>query len=220
LANVELSLIYAGVRRTQDDVVFIPLNTAKSRVLGAVRGTSRESMDLIVIKASDESVMPEVRAEATTLLRERHRLRRDSADDFSIQNPADVLTARQASLRTFALLLISIASVSLVVGGISIMNVMLVSVTERTQEIGLRMAMGARRRDIRRQFLIEAVTLALAGGFLGVMVGGVGAAIIGWQASWPAIVSCAFAAVVGVAFGFYPAHRASRLDPMVALRCE
>src|SRR5262249_17441756 len=148
---------------SQDDVIFIPLSTAKSRVLGAVRGTSREAMDLILIKASDQFLILQVKDEITSLLRARHHLRQESADDFSIENPADVLTARESAVRTLAYLLIAVASVSLAVGGISITNVMLVSVTERTREIGLRMAVGAQRRDIRRQFLTEAIALALAG---------------------------------------------------------
>jgi putative ABC transport system permease protein len=213
--------------RSQDDVVFIPLSAAKSRVLGAVRGTSRSAMDFILIKASDQMAIPQMRSELTSLLRQRHHLRQDALDDFSIENPADVLTAREAAVRTLGYLLIAVASVSFVVGGIRIMNVMLVSVTERTREIGLRMAVGAQRSDIRRQFLVEAVALALVGGLLGVIGGCVGAIVTAWQARWPVLISpeaivlsCASAGIVGITFGLYPAYRASRLDPIVALRFE
>ena len=133
--------------------------------------------------------IPQVKTDITSLLRARHHLRQDAAEDFSLENPADVLTAREAAVRTLAYLLIAVASVSLIVGGISIMNVMLVSVTERTREIGLRMAVGAQRRDIRRQFLTEAIALALAGGFLGIIAGCIGATIIAWQAGWPVLIS-------------------------------
>jgi len=213
--------------RSQDDIVFIPLSTAKSRVLGAVRGTSREAMEYILIKASEQSAIPQVRNNVASLLRERHHLREDAADDFKLENPADVFTAREGAVRTFAYLLIAVASVSLMVGGISIMNVMLVSVTERTREIGLRMAVGAQRRDIRRQFRTEAAVLALAGGFFGAVAGCIGATIIAWQAGWPVLISpeaiflsCVSAGLVGITFGVYPAYRASCLDPIVALRFE
>jgi putative ABC transport system permease protein len=213
--------------RNQDDVVFIPLSTAKSRVLGAVRGNTRDALDFIVIKVGDAVALPEVQKVARSLLRARHQLRKDAPDDFNIENPADVLSAREGAVRTLGFLLTAVASVSLIVGGISIMNIMLVSVTERTREIGLRMAVGARRRDIRRQFLIEAITLALAGGIVGALLGSAGAISIAWQAEWPILISpwaivlaCGFAGVVGISFGFYPAHRASRLDPMIALRFE
>ena len=213
--------------RSQDDVIFIPLSTAKSRVLGAIRGTRRDAMDVLLIKASDQQAVPKVEAEVRSLLRDRHDLRQDAADDFSIENPADVLTANAAAVRTFGYLLISVASVSLIVGGISIMNVMLVSVTERIREIGLRVAVGAHRSDIQVQFIIEAAALALVGGLFGVMAGCVGAIFIAWRAGWPVLISpeaillsWVFAGLVGIIFGLYPAYRAARLDPIVALRCE
>jgi putative ABC transport system permease protein len=213
--------------RSQDDVVFIPLSTAKSRVLGAVRGTTREALDFISIKVADATAMPSVEGEIERLLRQRHRIRGDAPSDFRIENPADILTARGAAVRILGLLLIAVASVSLIVGGISIMNIMLVSVTERTREIGLRMAVGARRRDIRWQFLIEALTLALLGGFVGALLGAGAAIAIAWKAGWPILIgpwaiilACGFAGFVGISFGLYPAHRAARLDPIVALRFE
>jgi putative ABC transport system permease protein len=146
--------------RSQDDIVFIPLSTAKSRVLGAVRGVTRDALDFISIKVSDASAMASVESAIESLLRQRHRIRGDAQSDFRIENPAEVLAARGTAVRTLSILLIAVATVSLVVGGISIMNIMLVSVTERTREIGLRMACGARRRDIRWQFLIEALILS------------------------------------------------------------
>jgi putative ABC transport system permease protein len=213
--------------RNQDDIAFIPLSTAKSRVLGAVRGATRDALDFIVVKVADAAALPDVQKDVKAILRQRHQLRQDAADDFNIENPNDVLSAREGATRTLGFLLIAVASVSLIVGGISIMNIMLVSVTERTREIGLRMAVGARRRDIRRQFLIEAVTLALVGGLIGAAIGSAGAISIAWQAQWPILISpwaivlaCGFSGLVGIVFGFYPAYRASRLDPMVALRFE
>jgi len=213
--------------RSQDDVVFIPLPTAKSRVIGAMRGTSREALDFISVKLSDTAAAAQVQSGVEALLRQRHHVRGDAASDFRIENPADVLTARGAAVRILNILLIAVASVSLVVGGISIMNIMLVSVTERTREIGLRMAIGATRSDIRSQFLIEAATLASVGGLVGVLLGAAAAVAIAFNAGWPILISpwtivlaCGFAAFVGIAFGLYPARRAARLDPIVALRYE
>src|SRR5215471_5198513 len=213
--------------RSQDDTVFIPLSTAKSRVLGAVRGTTREALDFISIKVSDASAMPEIERELEALLRQRHRIRGDAPSDFRIENPADVLFARGAAVRLLSSLLIAVAAVSLVVGGISIMNIMLVSVTERTREIGLRMAVGASRRDIRWQFLIEALILALMGGLVGAVFGTTAAVAIAWKGGWPILISpwaivlaWGFAGFIGILFGLYPAQRAARLDPIVALRFE
>jgi putative ABC transport system permease protein len=215
-----------AIGRNQDDVVFIPLSTAQRRVLGGMEA-SRRALDFILLKVASPSAMPDAERDAKLLLRQRHRLRGDAPDDFSINNPTEVLNAREGATSTLRLLLAAVASTSLVVGGISIMNIMLVSVTERTREIGLRMAVGARRRDIRNQFLIEATTLALVGGVVGALLGGAAAAVIARYAQWPVLISpelillaFGFAGGVGVSFGFYPALRASRLDPIVALRSE
>jgi putative ABC transport system permease protein len=212
---------------SRDDVAVIPLAAARSRVIGARSGVNRQALDFIAVKFYGSDALEPIKQQITEVLRQRHRLKGDAPDDFSIYNPADVLAAQEGSARIFGILLASIASVSLIVGGISIMNIMLVSVSERTREIGLRMAVGARRRDIRRQFLIEATVLALIGGAIGVAIGSAAAVVVAHYSGWPVLISpwvvalaCGFSTLVGVAFGAYPAYRAARLDPMVALRYE
>jgi putative ABC transport system permease protein len=210
----------------QDDTVLIPLSTAKKKVLGASQANAR-SVGSIAVKVREARAMPEAEQEIRGLLRQRHRLQAFQDDDFNIRNLTEVLQSQEASSRVLTLLLAAIASVSLLVGGIGIMNIMLVSVTERTREIGLRMAVGARGRDILLQFLVEAVTLSLIGGAIGIAMGLAGSYSIAYFAQWRTLVSTeavfvafVFAAAVGVFFGFYPARKAAALNPIDALRYE
>ena len=212
--------------RDQDDTVFIPLSTAKKRVLGG-RELGGKSVEAIYVKMAQSEQVSEAETQVRSLLRQRHRLRGNDPDDFYIRNLSQILEARAESSRAMSLLLAAVASVSLVVGGIGIMNIMLVSVTERTREIGLRMAVGAEGADILSQFLIEAVTLSLIGGIIGMALGIAGSVMIAAFGEWPTIIradsvvlACGFSVLVGVFFGFYPARKAARLDPIEALRYE
>ncbi len=208
----------------QDDIVFIPLNTARQRVHGRNQANAR-AVGAIYVKVREGDSLSIAEEDVKALLRQRHRMQPGQEDDFSIRNLADIAATREASARTLALLLAAVAGVSLAVGGIGIMNIMLVSVTERTREIGLRLAVGARQRDILRQFLFEATGLAGIGGAVGVMLGVGAAYLISNAAGWPLLIqpesillAVAFSGLVGVFFGWYPALRASRLDPIEALR--
>jgi putative ABC transport system permease protein len=208
----------------QDDTVLIPFTTAERKVMGAAMvGT----VGSIMVSAVSPEFIPEAERQIKTLLRERHRLKSSQDDDFMIRNLADVAATAQSTNQSMSILLASVASVSLLVGGIGIMNIMLVSVTERTREIGIRMAVGAKRQDILTQFLLEAVVLSTLGGIFGVVLGVVGSQLVSAIAEWPTIVpieaillAVIFSGAVGIFFGFYPARKAAHLDPIQALRYE
>ena len=205
----------------QDDTVLVPYTTAMKRFAGVT------TLRSINVQAATAEQMAEVQSGITDLLRQRHRIQPGADDDFMLRNQQELSEAMSATTEVMTALLAAIASVSLLVGGIGIMNIMLVSVTERTREIGIRMAVGARARDILLQFLIEAVALSSTGGILGILFGVGGARLITMIKEWPTLVSpesiviaFAFSAAVGVFFGFYPARKASQLDPIDALRYE
>jgi putative ABC transport system permease protein len=205
----------------QDDVIFIPYTTAQKQIIGTT------SIHSILATAASQEMMSEAIDQVTALLRQRHRLLPWQDNDFSVRPLADVAAAEEESSRVMTLLLGSIASISLLVGGIGIMNIMLVSVTERTREIGIRMAVGAKKRDILWQFLIEAMMLSLSGGAVGICLGILGSEVISSVAEWPALISWNavalaffFSGAVGIFFGFYPARKAAQLEPIQALRYE
>lgn len=209
----------------QDDVVFIPMSTAKKRVFGG-RQLRRDLVGQITVKVEPGSIAS-AEQDIRQLLRHRHHLTAQQADDFFVRNVAEVMEAKVASSRAMSRLLASVAGISLLVGGIGIMNIMLVSVTERTREIGLRIAVGARRRDIMRQFVIEALLLSMIGGLVGSALGMIGSLVISYFAEWPVLISpsavlvgALFSAVIGIFFGYYPARKAAQLDPIEALRSE
>jgi len=205
----------------QDDFVMIPYTTAMKKLKGIYWLD-----DIFASAVSTEAIDPAI-DQVSRLLRQRHHLRPNEPDDFNIRHPEDTLKAQEEASHTFTLMLASIASVSLLVGGIGIMNIMLVSVTERTREIGVRMAVGATERDVRMQFLVEALVLSLLGGAIGVIAGMAASAGVSKLLRWPAIitplaivVAVVFSIVIGIFFGYYPALKASRLDPIEALRAE
>ena len=208
----------------QDDVLYMPLSTAKKRLFGG-RQQRGDLLGQITVKAISAEAIPKVHASIADILRQRHGLRPHEPSDFFVRNLSELLRARADSARVMALLLASVAGISLLVGGIGIMNVMLVSVSERTREIGLRMAVGAKPSEIRLQFILEALLLAIFGGSLGIGLGIAGSVTIAALLDWPILIgpeaiaiAVFFTAAVGLFFGYYPARRASRLDPIDALR--
>jgi putative ABC transport system permease protein len=210
----------------QDDTVFVPYWTARRSVMGASRANARQVGE-ISVKVHEGENMAAAEEAIRTLMRQRHRVAANEPDSVSIRNLSDIQATRDASARTLSTLLASVAAVSLLVGGIGVMNIMLVSVTERTREIGLRLAIGARRRDVLAQFLLEAVMLALLGGAAGVLAGIALSHILADVAGWPVLVradavliAVGVSALTGLFFGFWPARRAAHLDPITALRHE
>jgi putative ABC transport system permease protein len=210
----------------QDDTVFVPYWTARRSVMGASRANARQ-VGVISVKVHEGEDMAAAEDAIRALMRQRHRVAANEPDSVSIRNLSDIQATRDASARTLSALLASVAAVSLLVGGIGVMNIMLVSVTERTREIGLRLAIGARRRDVLAQFLLEAVMLALLGGAAGVLAGMALSHVLADVAGWPVLVradavliAVGVSALTGLFFGFWPARRAAHLDPITALRHE
>jgi len=205
----------------QDDLIIIPFTSAMKRVQRVT------TLGSIIVQAAKPSLLSPVQDQITELLRQRHHITPGKDDDFTVRNQQEIAEMATAQSKTMTALLLGVAVISLVVGGIGIMNIMLVSVTERTREIGIRMAIGARGRDILLQFLVEAITLGVLGGIIGIGVGILASKTVAAQKGWPALIppewilyAFLFSAAVGIFFGFYPARKASRLDPIDALRYE
>jgi putative ABC transport system permease protein len=211
----------------QDDTLFVPLSTARSRLVGRRNATVPDTVGSMALRVADNASMDEVQAGVTTLMRKQRRINANDEDNFTVRNFADVVAQSNAAQDTVKTLLATTAAMSLVVGGIGIMNIMLVSVTERTREIGLRMAVGARARDIMTQFLTEAIILCLAGGLIGLLIGAgitLGLSLIyKWAvhiSTDTVLLAILVSAGVGIIFGFVPARRAAHLNPIDALRYE
>jgi putative ABC transport system permease protein len=208
----------------QDDVVVMPFSTAERRVLGT---QFVGSVDMIFVSAASPAEISTAEKQITALLHERHHIQPGQENDFTVRNLNDIAKASESASKVMTNLLLSVASISLLVGGIGIMNILLVSVTERTREIGIRMAVGAKGRHILLQFLVEAITLSMVGGLAGSILGIAAAQLVSYFATWPTLLSAPavvgsflFSGAVGVFFGFYPARKAARLDPIAALRYE
>jgi len=209
----------------QDDLIIVPISTAKKKVIGSSKSNA-QSVQQITVQGRD-GMTKQAEEEVKGLLRQRHKIQPTQEDDFNVRNMEEVFAAQESSAQVMSILLASIASVSLIVGGIGIMNIMLVSVTERTKEIGLRQAVGAKTKDILAQFLVEAVTLSVLGGVIGIAMGVTASILISYFAEWSTLVSpgsillaFVFSALVGVFFGYYPARKAAFMDPIEALRYE
>ena len=205
----------------QDDLIIAPYTTIQKKLLGITY------IQQVYVSAASSDQVEQAAVQITRLMRQRHRITNPDEDDFTVRTVEEMAATRVQMANTMTGLLMSVASVSLLVGGIGIMNIMLVSVTERTREIGLRMAVGARTRDILRQFLAEAVSLSVVGGIMGIALGVLVSQVMTWRLGWPTsitsasiLVAFAFAGVVGIFFGYYPAHKAANLDPIDALRYE
>ena len=216
----------SAMGRDQDDIVLVPITTARARISGRTQ-VQNDRVGILHVKIDAGADMAEAQEEIESLLRQRRANTRGNQDTFSVRNLAETMKARTEVLTTMSYLLAATSVISLIVGGIGIMNIMLVSVTERTREIGLRMAVGARRRDILQQFLVEAVSLCILGGLIGIIIGVLASTAVAFVADWPILVSpsvlvgaLAAAAATGICFGLFPARRAAYLNPIDALRSE